>query len=303
MSTITRPSNALLVHAWVLPRWFGLPVALAAVALGGVMSGASAFDLFLSCLIAALLMAWAHSSNAWIDYVVTGFDRGTPAERSEKKPYTSGQNVIEEGTSTWAVAANALFWLALALLITALASTKYGPTVWLPVLLTAPLTFAYSLGKKYWLCETVLFFGFGPLAGMLGAAVSQDPQMLQAALATIPIGLIFGFAAEAYDQWYDAEHNWDRGLRNLGALAWKRGWDIQQVVGGLFIGTIAVHGILVLTGVLPSITLVGLLPAFFAGNMIRDGGLAQKHRGTVLGVMALMFAYCALQVLAIALWR
>lgn len=221
------------LHVWTLPRWFALPVSTSAIVLGGLVSGASACQLAAAAAIGACLMAWAHTMNTWADWVLTGFDKGESSERSRPKPYTAGQNVIAEGWKPVHVLAVGLFWLWLGLFGAAVLSVSVGLLVMLPVLVSVPITFLYSYGKRFYLCEVALGLAFGPVAAMLGAAVADDPRLWQAFLAGIPIGVMFGFAAEAYDQWYDAEHNWERGLRNIGAWTWKVGGDIRWVVWAL----------------------------------------------------------------------
>lgn len=56
------------IHLWILPRWFGVPISTAAVVLGGTISGASAYQILIATIIGALLMAWGHTMNSWIDY-------------------------------------------------------------------------------------------------------------------------------------------------------------------------------------------------------------------------------------------
>ena len=260
-------TEALRVHLWVLPRWFAVPVSTGAIVLGGAVSGAEPFYLGVVALIGALLMAWSHAMNSWIDYVLTGFDRGTETERSHEKPYTGGQSLIAKGLCHKKVLANGLVWLGLALALTVVMAFMVSPWIILPVLLTIPMTFAYSYGKKLWMPEIVLGLGFGPIAGMLGAAASPNPALMHAFLAAIPIGILFGFGAEIYDQWYDADANWDRGLRNIGAYVWNKGIPVLLVVA-VFVAvafvaqaTLINNGYLVSGTGITSLALLGFAPA------------------------------------------
>ena len=237
-------------------------------------------------------MAWSHTMNSWIDYVLTGFDKGTEAERSHTKPYTGGQNLIAEGLCPKKVFANGLFWLSLALILTAGMAIWVTPWILLPVLLTVPMTFAYSYGKKYWAPEIVLALGFGPVAAMLGAAASPNPALLHSFLAAVPIGILFGFAAEVYDQWYDADANWDRGLRNIGAWCWSKGLPVLLVVG-LFVAityiaqaTLINNGYLVAGTGITSLALLGFIPAL----ILRDA----KKKIVIMGALAGVFIYSIL---------
>ena len=272
-----------------LPRWFSLPVSTSAIVLGGIISGASIPALALATAIGMLLMAYSHTMNSWIDYVMTGFDRG--ATRSKKKPYTSAQNLIEDGISSRFVLESGAAYALGALALTLVAHALYGPLVWVPVLITIPLTFAYSYGKKLYLCELVLFLGFGPLAALLGASLSESPRIATSMLAAAPVGLMFGFAAEAYDQWYDAEKNWDRGLRNIGALVWKHKLNIVSTVTLLSLTAYVTQIALVLSGVLDMKTLISLLTLPALLIMIR---LGVYSRYAVLAALGALSLYCVL---------
>ncbi len=284
----------LRVQLWVLPRWFALPVAIAAVILGGVVSGASPFELAVSSGIAGLLMAFAHTMNSILDYHVTGFDKGGEDERSLPKPYTAGQNLIANGYKTRYIVSNAGVWLVLALALTAFAVAEWGSIVWMPVLLSLPLTVAYSLGKKYFLCETVLGLGFGPFAAMLGSAISPNPNMVEAFLVGIPIGIIFGFGAEAYDQWYDAEANWDRGLRNIGALAWRHDKSIGAIV--LFFTSLGLFAqiTLILFELLHPLSLLSIAAVLPLMTLLRP--MEKRIKWSILATMVVMFLSCALMI-------
>lgn len=282
-------------HLWVLPRWFPLPVSTSAVVLGGVLAGANWFQLLIAAVIGAFLMAWSHTMNSWNDYYLTGFDRGGEGERSFRKPYTAGQNTIAEGYDGRKVAVNGAAFLWVGLGCAVFASFIFG--TWLPIAVaaaTSPLTFAYSYGKKYWLPETVLFVGFGPMAGLLGASMAtSDPSLLlDAALATIPIGIMFGFAGEIFDQWWDAEPNWDRGLRSIGAAAWRYFVPVSAPVFTFATLGVVAHVFLIQGGVLS-----GGWWWLYAIALLSLAALAHAQERRTWAVMALLGGlslYCIL---------
>lgn len=209
----------LKVHLLVLPRWFGLPAACSAVALGCLLGGAEGWLTAVAIACGGFVMAWAHSMNTLLDYSWTGFDKGTEVERSHPKEYTAGQQPIAQGILSEAeVFQNALVWLVLSAVFASIISACESPWVWLPWALTASMTFLYSWGKLHYLCEVALGLGFGPFAVWLGMAAAGRPDFDTGFLAGLPFLLIFGFAAEIVDQWVDWEPNWPKGLRNIGAL-------------------------------------------------------------------------------------
>lgn len=204
------------------PRWFTAPVLVSSVVLGYVVSAPLSWFVLAPILLALCVMAYSHCGNSLLDWSWTKLDQGTPAERSHPKPYTSGQQVIASGIlPPRQVLLIAAGWLA-ASSIAMIYISFYVASLWVFVfwVLSALVTVVYSWGKLHYLCELALGLGFGPLAALIGAAASPSPDYLAAALASIPILLIFGFGAEIYDQWWDADANWDRGLRNIGAWAW-----------------------------------------------------------------------------------
>lgn len=239
----------LRVHLLVLPRPFALPVALSSIALGGLLSGVGGGNLALALLTGIFLLAFAHSTNSWLDWLI-GFDRGPKDERSRKKLYTGAQNVIAEGkVSFLEVAFSAQGWLMLALVGAVALNFRATPWVWLPFFGIIGCAYAYSFAKKAWCPELPLGLGFGPLAVVLGATASPDPDLWRAFLAGIPLGIMFGGAAELVDQWLDAEVNIDKGLRSLGVIAWVYNvlpelLTLEVVAAYVALGVVVVVGIL-----------------------------------------------------------
>jgi 4-hydroxybenzoate polyprenyltransferase len=277
--------NILRIHLLVLPRWFGLPFVIAPVMLGAILSGASVLNTLLACLIGALIMSYGHSVNTWLDWLI-GFDRGE--KKSKPKPYTSGQNVIDDDSKGFGyVVLNSFVWAALALVIAgylSLIGFRWALEITLVSLL---LPFAYSFGKKLYLCETVLAVGFGPLAAVLGAAVSQNPRYLEAALASLPIAIVFGFAAEIWDQSYDSENNWDDGLRNIGAwlVHTYNGVAVNRTVHVFVLIAGVTHLFLALYGVLSIYTLIAAI--MYIPFLISLKPTLNLKRAVLLGLAAI----------------
>ncbi|MDP2662011.1 MAG: hypothetical protein Q8R28_14905 [Dehalococcoidia bacterium] len=285
--------TATMAYVWTLPRWFGAPVAWAAVALGYYVAGGTGtpFALAMSLVSMSFLMAWAHSMNTWLDYFWTGLDREGPG-RSHSKPYTAGSQVIANGTlSGHSVLAASLMYLAVSL-GALLAVVAVNPWVVIPWTAGALCTFWYSWGKLHYQCELALGMGFGPLAALMGAAAVPDAPVLPALLAGLPIMLAFGFAAETYDQWYDADENIPRGLRNIGALIYRKGWRIDGVVSVLLLLAFASHLALIAAGVFSVYTLVAfaVLPLLMA-DLPKAGS---KNTAVALRLLFDLFGYVIL---------
>ena len=250
----------LLAHLVTLPRWFALPAAACAIALGCILGEVEGWLMALVIVCGAFLMAWSHSMNTFLDYVWTGFDKGGVRERSREKSYTSGQQPIATGLmDPLEVFLNAYMWLFLAVvcaIVITLATSSVW--IWLPFTLIALSTFFYSWGKLHYMCELALGLGFGSFAVMLGMCASGNPDLILALWAGLPFAVLWGFAAETYDQWDDAEPNWQRGLRNLGALTWKYGVSIAGMVLMLVAMSYLVQMALVIKGMIAPETLLSL---------------------------------------------
>ena len=283
MTTAVSWQQRFWAYNFTLPRWFGLPGVVASVALGGVLAGQPPGIIALACLAGALMMAYSHSYNSWADFL-SGLDQGTADERSHAKPYTSGQNIIAQGlVSLREVFAVSLAYLLLSAMATALLATWTTPWVWLPWGLVAACAPLYSWGKFHYACETVLGLGFGPFAVMFGAAVGPGPEMVNAFLAGIPFGLVFGYMAELVDQYLDADVNVPKGLRNLGALCWRRGWGLGHLLIVQMTLIIFVHVALVLFSVLSLPTLTAL-PCLVVIMALYDSYEEKRKAGIMVGL-------------------
>ena len=289
MTTAISCQQRIWAYSFILPRWFGLPGAVASVALGGVLAGQPPGLIALACLAGALMMAYSHSWNSFHDWV-SGLDQGAETERSHAKPYTSGQNIIAQGVvGLWEVFAVTLAYLLLSALATVFLATWTTPWVWLPWCLVAACAPLYSWGKFTYSCELVLGLGFGPFAVMFGAAVAPGPEMLRAFLAGIPFGLVFGFMAELVDQYLDADVNVPKGLRNLGALCWRRGWGLGWMLCLMAVVTMGVHAALLGLSVLSPMTVFTLPLLPFIASL--SSFYEKKQKAGIMAGLALVMLY------------
>ena len=250
-----------------LGRFFALPVAVCAVLLGIALGGNWSWLSAMVALGAIFQMAFAHSFNTLLDYSWTGFDKGTEEERSKGKVYTKGQQAIAAGImSPREVLVNGLVYLAISAVFIGIVAWQVSPVIWVIWGVMALMTFGYSWGKLHWSCEFFLGLGFGPLAVMLGMASQPNPDFLLAFLAGIPVLILFGYGAETMDQYTDAEPNWPRGLRNLGALVWKNNVSISMFIVWLLSATFLSQLFLIAGGVLHPLTALSLI-AFIPFSM------------------------------------
>lgn len=243
-----------------LGRFFALPACVCAVLLGIALGGNWSWLSAMVILGAVFQMAYAHSFNTLLDYSWTGLDKGTEEERSKGKVYTKGQQPIAAGLmSPKQVLINGLVYLAISAVFIGIVAWNVSPVIWAIWGVTTLCTFWYSWGKLHWNCELALGTGFGPLAVMLGMASQPDPEFLVAFLAGIPFLIVWGYGAETIDQWTDAEPNWPRGLRNLGALLWKNNASISMFVVWVVCATFLSQLFLVVGGILAPLTALSLI--------------------------------------------
>lgn len=292
-------------HLVVLPRWFGAPPAMAAVALGCILAddidGVAVWLMVVAVLAGLFLMAWAHSMNTFLDYCWTKLDQGVEDERSKPKSYTAGQQVIAAGAmKPWQVFLNALTWLIISAGLTVIVHINGSAWIWLGWVLVALCTFWYSWGKLHYQCELALGMGFGSFAVMFGMATSEDPDMWIAFLAGIPFVIIWGYAAEVIDQAYDASANWERGLRNLGAWAWANGVSVVQLTAWITaMGYVAQLAMIMLDALAPeSMLSLGAMPLIAYGIVISGD---KFNRTGVLMLLGAVFVHNILLVVGQAI--
>jgi len=270
-----------------LGRFFALPCVICAVLLGCTLGGSLSWLSAMVALAAVFQMAYSHSFNTLLDYSWTGFDKGVEEERSKSKVYTHGQQAIAAGKlSSRGVLTNGLVYLAISAVFIGIVAWKVSPVIWAIWGLGALMTFWYSWGKLHYQCELALGVGFGPVACMMGMASQPNPDFLLASLAGIPFLILWGFAAEFVDQAIDAEPNYPRGLRNLGALAWRNNISVPLFVCFLFIMAYLAQAFLIAGGVLAPLTGLSLV----AFPLIAYGLLIMGNDFNKTGIMLLLLA-------------
>jgi 1,4-dihydroxy-2-naphthoate octaprenyltransferase len=238
-------------------------------------------------LTAIFEMFYNHSFNTLLDWAWTKFDQGTEEERSKGKVYTHGQQAIAAGKlSPRGVLINGLVYLAISAIFVAVVAWKVSPIIWAVWGAAALMTFWYSWGKLHYQCELALGIGFGPVACVMGMASQPNPDFLLAFLAGVPFLILWGFAAEFVDQATDAEPNWPRGLRNLGALAWKNNVSIPLFTGFLFVIAYLAQLALIVGGVLAPLTALSLI----AFPTIAYGLLLMGNDFNRTGIMLLLLS-------------
>lgn len=287
--------NKIATHIG-LGRFFALPAALCAVLLGVALGGHWSWLTVMVCLAATFQMAYSHSFNTLLDYSWTKFDKGREEERSRPKAYTKGQQAIAAGgLSPRGVLINGLVYLAISAAFTAVVSWQVSPIIWAIWAATSLVTFWYSYGKLHYQCELALGIGFGPLAVMLGMASQPNPNFLVALLAGIPFLILWGFAAEFVDQAIDAEPNYPRGLRNLGALAWKNNISVPLFTAFLFTVAYLAQLFLIAAGILAPLTSLSLIAfpltaygLLILGNNFNKKGVLILLLGVFIHMIALL---------------
>ena len=270
----------LKVHLLILPRWFAAPAAAASVLLGAALAGVWNIELVWALLGAMFLMAYAHSYNAFHDYVITGLDREGPSGHSAEKIYTGGQNLIRDGrVSALGVFLNLVFWALLAAIFFGLLASS--TTMWLAVpfgviMLCAPW---YSWAKLHWHPEIPLGVGFAICAVWLGTAVGGSIDWWAGLWASIPFFLMFGVIAEHVDQWMDYETDWPKGARSFGMWIAHRGYWIITSLLALVALTYCVQTVLVFLVVSPwTLLSVAAIPFFYMSlNCFIDYALGFKE--------------------------
>jgi len=290
--------KSLLLFIWVLPRWFAAPVIIASVFLGYIVSTkdysqSSLIAVVFLSLSALFMMAFGHTMNTILDYHWTGLDKGK--KHSRKKPYTSGQQVIfeneESGTKTSIKAAITYALISLAFILVANTGFNIPAWVFAPWFAGLLIPFWYSWGKLHYQCELALGIGFAPLAALIGSSAALDPDFVRVVLSSLPILLIFGFVAETYDQWYDADVNEDR-LKNIGAVVYRRGYNISFVILFLIILTAIAQGALIERDVLSSFTGLAAVPVLLTLPFLYS--VNHKNSIAILSLLLSMSLYVVL---------
>lgn len=287
----------LMAHLITLPRWFALPAVVTSVLLGCILGGELNYLSVIVCFTALFLMAGAHSWNSYLDKEWTHFDEGAVEERSKEKTYTIGQSVIAKGIlAPRMVAVNATIWYIISAVLTAVIAIKVSPIIWAIWVPAALCTVFYSWGKLHNMAETALGLGFGPFAVMLGMATQSNPNFLTAFLAGLPLFFVWGWTAEFVDQAIDAEHNWPRGLRNLGAYAWKNNISVPLLTLILLMFGYMIQAGLVIGGILAPMTFLTFIAFPIACYAVVILGDDFNKKGLIIGLFAALVYTIALPV-------
>lgn len=205
----------------IMPRWFALPAALTAIALGGLLANGMTWQVWVAMLAGTIIMVGGHAYNSWADYFY-GLDRGTPA--SVGKWYTRGSQVISGRMTTlnktlaywvvcYAISAGLVAWIAISI------GSAWPWLAWGIAVTTGTI---YSPG----FCKGVKHLGFPEYCGiggfgiggcLMGYAASCGSVGFEPILAGLSIGLFFAVGWVA-DQAPDAESDYQKGVRNLGTI-------------------------------------------------------------------------------------
>lgn len=205
----------------IMPRWFALPAALCAIALGGILGGGITWQVVLAMVAGAIIMIGGHAYNSWADHLF-GLDRGTPA--SVEKWYTSGSQVIEAGLTTRRK--TLIYWIVCyaisALLTIPICFSVDSGWPWLGWAIGVTTATIYSPGpckglKHLGFPEYCGVVGFGIGGALFGYAASSGTVSFAPVVCGIAISLFWGLSW-AVDQFPDAESDYEKGVRNLGTI-------------------------------------------------------------------------------------
>ena len=126
-------------------------------------------------------------------------------------------------------------------------------------------------------------------AAMLGAASAPGPDLWRAALASLPMGILFGYGAELVDQMIDAEANVPKGLRNMGAWCWKNKVPLHWPLLGILTTVIFSHSLLIRFEVLSLPTYAAIIAVFPIPLTIP--AMERGSTKAIMSALALVFLY------------
>lgn len=212
--------DKIRTYLLIMPRWFALPAALCAIALGGLLAEGIGWEVVVAMLVGAILMVGGHAYNSWADHLF-GLDRGAPA--SVEKWYTSGSQVIEAGPTTRQK--TLIYWVAcyaISALLMIPITLSVGIWPWLGWAIGATTATIYSPGpckglKHLGFPEYCGIVGFGIGGTLLGYSASSGTVGFAPVVSGIAISLFWALAW-AVDQFPDAVSDYHKGVRNLGTL-------------------------------------------------------------------------------------
>lgn len=241
---VDKPSS-LLVHVWILPRWFAWPGAVCPVLLGFFLTDAElSFPLLLALGAATAFSASLHCWNSVVDWI-SGVDK---PGGSVEKPYTSGSQVLPRGWAPlWAVIANAGVFFAAALGLVgwlSLLTDSWWP--WFGAGLAIVFGGLYSpIWKYHYAPELCGLLGFGVGGVAIGMSAAGSMDVARAFLVGLAISLPFA-VSWGVDQLYDAETDVQRGVRNIGGLLHVSGFP-AWAYSGLGVGFTYVYLVFLIT--------------------------------------------------------
>jgi len=255
-------------HLWTLPRWFAAPFFGGVLLLGSVLAGGINANAWVGLIGGLLIMAGGHSFNSFLDYSWTGLDKGEIEDRSAKKDYCGGQNIIEAGIVTpREVLLNAVGWYVLSAVPIIYLAVKVGWPILLVWVLSMLITFWYSKAKFQWTHELALFMGSGPLAALIGMySVTPAPEWWLGIAASAPAGLILSFVGLPLDEYPDAEANLKKGVKSVAYKVWEYDIDLMFYLLTWVVFVYLMQLFLIVIGILEPLTWLTfvLVPMFMA---------------------------------------
>lgn len=213
--------DKIKTYLLILPRWFALPAAICAIALGALLAKGITWQVIVAMVTGTLIMVGGHAYNSWADYLY-GLDRGSPA--SIGKWYTAGSQVISAKHTT--LNKTLLYWvicyIAATLLIVWLSVNIGSAWPWVAWVIAITTATIYSPGfakglKHLGFPEYCGIVGFGIGGCLMGYTVSSGSISIAPVIAGIAISLYWG-AGWVVDQYPDAESDYQKGVRNLGTI-------------------------------------------------------------------------------------
>jgi len=205
----------------IMPRWFALPAALTAIALGGILANGITWQVVVAMVAGTMIMIGGHYYNSWADWLY-GLDRGAPA--SVEKWYTGASLAISAGLTT--IRETLIGWIICyvisAILVGWICLSIGSAWPWLGWGIGVTTATIYSPG----FCKGVKALGFPEYCGiggfgiggcLIGYTASCGLVSFTPVICGIAISLFWGLSW-APDQFPDAESDYKKGIRNLGTI-------------------------------------------------------------------------------------
>lgn len=221
--------DKIKTYLLILPRWFTLPCALCAIALGALLAQGVTWQVGLVLVAGSIMMVGGHYYNSWADYTY-GLDKGTPA--SVGKWYTAASTAIARGLTSapktligWAVC-----YAISAVLVYVVCASIGSAWPWLGWGIGVTTATVYSPGftkglKMLGFPEYCGLVGFGIGGCLLGYSASSGTVSFVPVLSGLAISMFFSVAWAA-DQFPDARSDYRKGVRNLGTIIAMTGFPM-----------------------------------------------------------------------------